>query len=88
MMLLDNIDSCFALQDFVSSPQALSGVKPANMLTLIFSFRDFPAYSDKITDIIIQNICSFIKRFYKSFLSSVKNSKVHIPKEVEIPAVL
>ena len=39
----------------------VAGVKPANMLTPIFSFCGFPAQSDKITDIIIQNICSFIK---------------------------
>ena len=52
----------------------VAGVKPANMLTPIFSFCGFSAQSDKITDIIMRNICSFAKRLNQknaSILSDV-----------------
>ena len=52
-----NFRSYLVAEEGFEPAAALSGVKPANMLTPIFSFCGFPAQSDKITDIIIQNIC-------------------------------
>jgi len=78
--------------NYVSSPQALPGVKPAQYVDTDIQFCGFPAKCDKITNIIIANICSFVKRkcetffvFFLFLLSSVFELKV-VARSVRIRA--
>ncbi len=74
--------------DFVSSPQALSGVKSAQYVDTDIQFSCFSCIKRQKHRYHYTEHLFVCQEVLEKFSIVRKKSKVHIPKEVEIPAVL